>query len=94
MKVFFVHSFIPHGATVICTSFLLEVVYANSVVDMFIFTTVHYTPPFTYFSQRIDKILRKCGAKWSLLSLLTDEGDKEKIHFTGKFENKTICIII
>ena len=34
--------------------------------------------------QVVDKILKDCGAKWSLVKMLSTEKDKERINQTGK----------
>ncbi|NP_001239013.1 polyketide synthase 2 [Strongylocentrotus purpuratus] len=42
--------------------------------------------------KRIDKILTKCGAKWSLIHLLTREADREKINQT-EIAQPCICAV-
>ncbi|XP_070560643.1 phenolphthiocerol/phthiocerol polyketide synthase subunit C-like [Ptychodera flava] len=42
--------------------------------------------------KKIDKILRKCGAKWSLVKLLTDETDKDLINKT-EIAQPSICAV-
>ncbi|KAJ8028797.1 Highly reducing polyketide synthase sor1 [Holothuria leucospilota] len=49
-------------------------------------------PRFSTVIRRIDKILRKCGAKWSLVSLLTEETDKEKMNYTD-IAQPAICAV-
>ncbi|XP_022084421.1 uncharacterized protein LOC110975878 [Acanthaster planci] len=49
-------------------------------------------PQFKSVIRRIDKILTKCGAKWSLLHILTKETDRDKINQT-EIAQPSICAV-